>query len=116
MAKENHAAQYCHMFMAVVPVEVKNKVTAKLVSIADNASVLLIGAENKDFHATRGFFQDHSLEDFLVILCEAKFTDKHHHAIAGTEIKTTFAKLDFTHPCKIEEILHQLFTRFPDHY
>ena len=28
----------------------------------------------------------------------------------------TFAKHDFTNQYKIEEILHQLFTRFPDHY
>ena len=46
-AKENHTAQYCHMFMAAVPDKVKNKVTAKLVSITDNAGVLPNGAENK---------------------------------------------------------------------
>ena len=87
-AKENHSALYCLMFMAAVPDEVKNKVTAKLVSIADEAGVL-----NKDFHATRWFFQNHNLEDFLVILCEAKLADKHHHAVAGTEIKTTLPSL-----------------------
>ena len=52
------------MFMAAVPDKVKNKVTAKLVSITDDAGVLLNGAENQDFHATRWFFQNHNLEDF----------------------------------------------------
>ena len=51
-AKEHHTAQYCHMFMATVPDEVENKVTAKLVSITENTGELLNGAENEDLHAS----------------------------------------------------------------